>query len=369
MLLAHIDDLLASGREFDYSFQLYEEMVEAWLTREEGRVEGLQKEPLREFCERLAIELFARRQAEGSERLPHDAIEPLAQKFGIKLEGWKLSGRSLLNRDAEDNFKFAHRSIMEYLFVKRFLDLPIAERPQLSWTDQMKSFLLEMIRWEWEREHKMAFDFRFADLSGLFSLQAKPFFQFRTGTTTLSEEADGTFIETTAVRLRLLRESFQGSTTTLSGEAVENMLRKYDFFDSTKNQTGKGIFHLYEKREQDRQSIVVDYATGLTWQQSGSPSYLTFENAQAFVTQLNAEKHAGFNDWRLPTLEEAMSLMEPKKHSNLYIDPLFDRQQTWIWTADKESAGRAWYVDFGSGLCYRTDVGDGNDVRAVRSGQ
>jgi hypothetical protein len=29
MLLAHIDDLLASGREFDYSFQLYEEMVEA----------------------------------------------------------------------------------------------------------------------------------------------------------------------------------------------------------------------------------------------------------------------------------------------------------------------------------------------------
>ncbi|MGH7454796.1 MAG: NACHT domain-containing protein, partial [bacterium] len=97
MLLAHIDDLLASGREFNYSFQLYEEMVEAWLTREEGRVEGLQKEPLREFCERLAIELFARRQAEGGERLPYDAIEPLAQKFGVKLEGWKLSGRSLLN--------------------------------------------------------------------------------------------------------------------------------------------------------------------------------------------------------------------------------------------------------------------------------
>jgi hypothetical protein len=58
-----------------------------------------------------------------------------------------------------------------------------------------------------------------------------------------------------------------------------------------------------------------------------------------------------------------------KKSGNLYIDPVFDRTQTWIWTADKESAGRAWGVYFGTGACDHNDLGVINDVRAVRSGQ
>jgi hypothetical protein len=59
-----------------------------------------------------------------------------------------------------------------------------------------------------------------------------------------------------------------------------------------------------------------------------------------------------------------------KKSGNLYIDPVFDRTQTWIWTADKESAGRAWDVGFYSGYCHHYDVGYSYYVvRAVRSGQ
>ncbi len=339
MLLAHIDDLLASGREFNYSFQLYEEMVEAWLTREAGRVEGLQKEPLREFCERLAIELFARRQAEGSERLPHDAIEPLAKKFGIKLEGWKLSGRSLLNRDAEDNFKFAHRSIMEYLFVKRFLDLPIAERSRLKWTDQMKRFLFEMIHYHWQKNRKVPFDLSNADLSELGKVEPKLVFKLRPNEKKFGE-----------------------------GEA-KRMLKEKGFFDSGWNKDGQGIFHLYEILEFDGGKAVMDYATGLMWQQSGSSKSITYSDAENYIRELNAQRFAGYSDWRLPTLEEAMSLMEPKKHGNLYIDPVFDRQQTWIWTADKESAGRAWRVYFLGGYCAHGVIGYFLYVRAVRSGQ
>jgi hypothetical protein len=41
MLLAHIDDLVETGRQINYSFELYEEMVEAWLRREEGLIKHL----------------------------------------------------------------------------------------------------------------------------------------------------------------------------------------------------------------------------------------------------------------------------------------------------------------------------------------
>jgi hypothetical protein len=336
MLLAHIDDLLASGREFNYSFQLYEEMVEAWLTREEGRVEGLQKEPLREFCERLAIELFVQRQEKKEERLPHDAIEPLAKKFEIELEGWKLSGRSLLNRDAEDNFKFAHRSIMEYLFVKRFLELPVAQRPELTWTDQMKRFLWEMV----QANAQKPFDLSKVDLLGLAPIVGAPSLQLR-------------------------REP-----KTLSPREVEEMIKRFGFFDKYMNKSGRGISHAYVPYLRDKQTLVLDLATSLTWQQSGSPNYITFTDAEKYIQDLNAKRFAGYADWRLPALEEAMSLMEREtKHGGLYIDPVFDRQQRWIWTADKESAGRAWFVLFVYGYCSRLVFGDDLFVRAVRSGQ
>ena len=56
--------------------------------------------------------------------------------------------------------------------------------------------------------------------------------------------------------------------------------------------------------------VVMDYATNLVWQQGGSSEYMEYEQAVNWVEELNRSGYAGFNDWRLPTLEEAMSLME-----------------------------------------------------------
>lgn len=165
---------------------------------------------------------------------------------------------------------------------------------------------------------------------------------------------------------------------TLSGEAVKAMLKQYDFYCAERdwskdwsNPQGKGTNHRYELQQQGK--VVIDRATGLMWQQSGSPKSMPYENAKAYVTQLNKEDFAGFNNWRLPTLEEAMSLMDPKElNGNLYIDPKFNKTQSWIWTANTYSARRAWSVNFGNGYCGPHDIGI-NDfgyvtyVRAVRS--
>jgi hypothetical protein len=129
----------------------------------------------------------------------------------------------------------------------------------------------------------------------------------------------------------------------------------------------------YTDNEYELQSdgkVVYDKATGLMWQQSGSNSYMSFGAAKKYIVKLNSKNFAGYNNWRLPTLEEAKSLLEPKRNetNNLYIDPIFNKMQEWIWTSDQYSAWSGCVVDFRSGTCdnfgyYGDNFGY---VRAVR---
>ncbi len=114
--------------------------------------------------------------------------------------------------------------------------------------------------------------------------------------------------------------------------------------------------------------IVFDKTTKLTWQQSGSEKYLTYEDARRYITQLNHDKFAGYSDWRLPTLKEAITLLEEEENSDgLYIDTkYFDERQGWIWTSDLSSASRAWVVGFSFGSCHYDGFSNGSSVRAVR---
>ncbi|MGH7595548.1 MAG: TIR domain-containing protein [bacterium] len=156
----------------------------------------------------------------------------------------------------------------------------------------------------------------------------------------------------------------------LSEDAVKEMLREKNFYDKHKNSSGKGIRHEYEILERHGVVLVIDRATGLMWQKGGSKNYWDFKDAEAYIQKLNAKKFGDCSDWRLPTLEEATSLVEKEKKSgDLYIDPVFDRAQRWIWTTDKESAGREWRVLFDGGSCTHLVINFNNSVRAVCLGQ
>jgi hypothetical protein len=141
------------------------------------------------------------------------------------------------------------------------------------------------------------------------------------------------------------------------------------------NPQGKGIDNQLELSQD--QKVIFDRTTGLIWQKFGSSELTTYPGAERYVRELNNQRFANYGDWRLPTLEEAMSLMEPQKINRLYIDLNFDRTQIKIWTADKQSASRAWVVYFNDGVCfyddfveYRVEYKNAKYyVRAVRSGQ
>lgn len=153
-------------------------------------------------------------------------------------------------------------------------------------------------------------------------------------------------------------------------DRVTNRLKKLGYYDKYRNPDGKGIKHEYKTMKRHGEKLVVDHATGLTWQQPDSKFELTFADAEKYILDLNSRNFAGHNDWRLPTLEEAMALMEPQENEDgLHIDKVFGENQRYIWTSSRLSAGVAWFVDFDEGHCDTADVYFNSYVRAVRSGQ
>jgi len=153
----------------------------------------------------------------------------------------------------------------------------------------------------------------------------------------------------------------------LNKESVREMLKGQNYYDRLLNREGRGAAHDYELQKHANGKSVLDRATGLTWQQSGSSERMTLKDTAEYIKQLNDEKYGGHSDWRLPTLAEAMSLMQSQPGENgLYIDPVFDEKQAWIRTAEKKSASAAWVVGFYYGGCDGNFGNYGYYVRAVR---
>ena len=117
--------------------------------------------------------------------------------------------------------------------------------------------------------------------------------------------------------------------------------------------------------------VVVDNAIGLMWHQSGSAEYMDWNAAKKWVRSLNSRGYAGHHDWRLPTVDEAASLLESNKRNDLYIDPVFSKKQRWIWTGDKfedeDGSEAAWRVFFDNGIVTWDLIFYYSHVRPVRS--
>jgi len=118
----------------------------------------------------------------------------------------------------------------------------------------------------------------------------------------------------------------------------------------------------------NRDGTVIDRACGLVWQQSGSDYPLTWDKAREYVQTLNADRMAGRNGWRLPTVDELMSLLTEVLLGEQYcMAPIFDRGKKWLWSIDKRSYIAAWYVSVDLGFVGWQDMTCYNYVRAVSS--
>lgn len=133
----------------------------------------------------------------------------------------------------------------------------------------------------------------------------------------------------------------------LSDNDIKSILTKYHFFDRTKNPKGDFANEFVDNGD----GTVTDRSTGLMWQKDGSIDGMKWQDAKKYVNKLNTEKYAGLSDWRLPTIEELVSLMKPmKSEGRLYIDSVFSDKQDVCWSSDTFGSDTAWYVSFKAGM-------------------
>jgi uncharacterized caspase-like protein len=164
----------------------------------------------------------------------------------------------------------------------------------------------------------------------------------------------------------------------VDSSALGLLLKRYGFFEKDRNQSGnyRGVF------AEVGQDLVLDRRTRLMWQKGRSQWKLPLGGAHGYVADLNATRFGGYDDWRLPTVEELASLLTSRQSNGAYIDGLFGPSDTTFWSADtaEETHYRKvyWVISFYSGNILTTywsnqpsfstlDKNKENYVRAVRT--
>jgi len=115
---------------------------------------------------------------------------------------------------------------------------------------------------------------------------------------------------------------------------------------------------------------ITDLATGLMWSQDDSGTGLNWEDALAYVQELNDANHLGYSDWTLPNAKELQSIVDydrsPDATGSAAIDPIFnvtnitneegELDRGFYWTSTTHASARggqaAVYIAFGRGLGY-----------------
>jgi serine/threonine protein kinase len=160
---------------------------------------------------------------------------------------------------------------------------------------------------------------------------------------------------------------FNSDSWKMDTGAVKAMIEKNNFFDRIWNRYGR-FDNQFEKTRVKNLTVVIDHATGLMWHRSGSSKELKHEMVDVWISSVNRQRYGGFNDWRLPTLEEAATLLAPaEREGSLYICNLFSPLQKSIWTRNRYGGNGAWVVRFDEGYLLGCPYDLENFVRPVRS--
>jgi len=144
--------------------------------------------------------------------------------------------------------------------------------------------------------------------------------------------------------------TLRGTPAVVATAELQDILSRHNFFDSQRMPQGGHFVNALVDNNDDL--TVTDRVTGLMWQRGGI-DIMSLRAMQKQIAAANADGLAGYGDWRLPTMEEALSLMEPRPNSKgLFLHPCFSRAQAFIFTSDQRKPGGYWFGDFKQGTVF-----------------
>lgn len=124
MLLSYIDLLVESDKVCKNTYEIYETLIEKWLNREatkrrHANDKDIFKEKLHQYSQAVALAIYKQRKETNKLFIDKLTALQVAKDNDIELEDYEVTGQSLLTRDAKSNWKFAHKSILEYFIAKK----------------------------------------------------------------------------------------------------------------------------------------------------------------------------------------------------------------------------------------------------------
>ncbi len=208
----------------------------------------------------------------------------------------------------------------------------------------------------------------------------------------------------------------------LTFDDIKMMVKTLDYYLTDLNDTGKGAEHEYHYLNRPHGKVVVDRKTGLMWSCKLSEVNIGFMRINGIKDALIAEykdmivkvkdndwalegwtywgieieracnlpkvedwfanyhqeRYADYTDWRLPTLDELMNLIEydnkRDRAESIVTDPYFERvsrgilpirdteihSASLIWSSDIDKKGSHWGVDF----LYKSIIHENTSLRA-----
>ena len=129
------------------------------------------------------------------------------------------------------------------------------------------------------------------------------------------------------------------------------------------------------------QKVWIDPDTSLMWQVDVNGEEYIWDEAFEYAKSLNTEKYGGYDDWRVPDIDELRSIFtlisnESSNGNNHFIkEPLVESQNNfkpyrcWSSTNYTDGSDYVWYVHFYGGYEHAKHKTYSGYVRCVRGGQ
>lgn len=158
MLLSYIDDFIGHKQPFDDLEDIYSTLVDKWIERESRKAGIIEKygsyenykKLLHRFSMNFALDLYVNKKKRGGFFLPSsEAFHPKnsldINDSNLKfIESIDQKTRSLLNRNAIGDYKFSHKSILEYfLFLNIVVNSNQIKNIEFDGLDILKVFLIK----------------------------------------------------------------------------------------------------------------------------------------------------------------------------------------------------------------------------------